>query len=394
MRLEGIELSLPVPKTGALSVELQAHKTCIIIPQMADISEQIQQIQKEIRETPYHKGTEHHIGRLRARIARLKDKEIWESVKSKGGGGGGGYAVKHQGDATIVLVGPPSVGKSTLLNKLTNASSKVAPYAFTTVSVIPGMMEYKNARIQILDVPGLIEGAEEGKGRGREVLSVARGSDLLIIMTEVEKIVAIERIKAALERNGIRMDQNKPDITIEKKLGGGIIIHSNIKQEFDRETVKEISQEFGIKNAEITIKEKLSFNRLIDVFSLNRVYIPSLSVINKVDLLNNNSLEDKDDSVINISAENGTGLNNFKEEIWNKLDFITIYLVGAYEEPGLMNPMVVKKGESLKNVAENIGSDFSENKKNAVIWGSWAKYPGQEVSLSTKIQEGMQVRFT
>ena len=253
---------------------------------MSTIEEQITDIEKEIRETPYHKGTEHHIGKLRARVARLKDKLIESESRGKGGGGGG-YAVKHQGDATVILIGPPSAGKSTLLNKLTNARSRVAPYAFTTVSVIPGMMVYKNARIQILDVPGLIEGAEEGKGRGREVLSVARGADLVVLITDIERVDAIERISKALERNGIRLNQSPPSVIVEKASQGGIAIRSNIRQEISKETIKEVARELGIKNGEITLNEKLSVDRLIDAFSVNRVWIPTIYVVNKIDMEKN-----------------------------------------------------------------------------------------------------------
>jgi len=347
----------------------------------------IKRVEKEIHDTPYHKGTEHHIGKLRAKLAHLKDSEIGASTKK--GGGGTRYAVKKQGDATVVLVGHPSVGKSTLLNRLTNARSKVAPYAFTTVTVIPGMMKYQDAKIQILDVPGLIEGAEEGKGRGREVLSVARGADLLIIIGDLERTSFVQ-IEKVLHKNGIRLNQKPPRVEIEKKLSGGIIIHTNVKQEIDRETIKEVAGEMGIKNAEITIEEKLTFERLIDAFSNSRVYVPGIFVVNKID---QKQAFKKNPNYFYISAQKSLGLNTLKKVLWQKTGLIRVYLVKEGEEPHYLSPIVTRAGQTLKDIAIKIGNDFAQNKKRAKIWGQSAKYPGQVVSLSKEAKEGMRVCF-
>lgn len=91
------------------------------------------------------------------------------------------------GDGRVVLIGFPSVGKSTLLSKLTKTESKVAAYEFTTLTCVPGVIEYRDARIQLLDLPGIIEGAAEGRGRGRQVVAVARSADLVLMILDATK---------------------------------------------------------------------------------------------------------------------------------------------------------------------------------------------------------------
>ncbi len=110
-----------------------------------------------------------------SKLARLRA-QLLEPGPGAGGGAGSGFDVSKSGDARIALVGFPSVGKSTFLSKITKTRSEVAAYSFTTLTAIPGVLEYGGAEIQILDLPGIIEGASEGKGRGRQVISAAKVS--------------------------------------------------------------------------------------------------------------------------------------------------------------------------------------------------------------------------
>lgn len=354
---------------------------------MDDIRKRIREIEEEIRETPYHKGTQHHIGRLRARLSQLKD-QLVESGLRKGGGGGARFAVKKHGDATVVLVGLPSVGKSTLLNALTNAKSPTAAYAFTTVTVIPGMMNYKGAKIQILDVPGLIEGAAQGRGRGREVLSVIRSADLLILMAEAGHEDHFDQMKSELEENGVRINETPPKVEVKKTLSGGLQIRSSAKQDISNETIRGILQQFRIVNAEINIHEKVSVDQLIDGLSKNRVWVPALFVINKIDLH-----PVVGDRVLGVSAEKKTGLDKLREEIWTKLGFVRIYLKNPDEGTDYNDLIIMREGQSLQDVAQKVGTEFARTVKEVKIWGPSSRFPGQKVSLSTRVQDEMEILF-
>ena len=215
-----------------------------------DLAQKILRLEEEIRKTPYHKGTEHHIGRLKAKIAKLKNQEEQAFKKS---GGRLGFIPKKEGDATIVLVGPPSVGKSTLLNKLTQAQSRVESWPFTTVKVVPGMWAYQGAKIQIFDLPGVISGAALGAGHGREVLSATHSADLLILMVDVKNKSQIKNILKELKQAGVTL----PVLNVVNKID---LIGEVSKQ--DDLIFISAEKEIGLKELKQKIWEKLKLMRV------------------------------------------------------------------------------------------------------------------------------------
>merc|ERR1739838_69742 len=147
---------------------------------------------------------------LKAKLAKYRA-QLLEPSKSAGAKGEG-FDVMKSGDARVSLIGFPSVGRSTFLSLMTSTASEAANYEFTTLTCIPGVIEYKGANIQLLDLPGIIEGAAQGKGRGRQVIAVARTADVVIMMLDATKgdqqkdLLTIE-----LENVGIRLNKPKPD---------------------------------------------------------------------------------------------------------------------------------------------------------------------------------------
>jgi uncharacterized protein len=140
-----------------------------------------------------------------------------------------GFDVARTGVASVGFIGFPSVGKSTLMSRLTGQHSEAAAYEFTTLTTVPGQVIYNGAKIQILDLPGIIEGAKDGKGRGRQVIAVAKTCHLIFIVLDVNKPLTDKRvIETELEGFGIRVNKSPPNITFRKKDKGGINITSTV----------------------------------------------------------------------------------------------------------------------------------------------------------------------
>jgi len=348
---------------------------------MVNIEEQIREIEDEIRRTPYNKATQHHIGRLKAKLAHLREESEHRRARR---GKRIGYAIRKSGNATIAIVGFPSVGKSTLLNRITNAESEVGAYDFTTVYVVPGVMEHRGAKIQLLDLPGLIRDASRGRGRGREIISVVRTADLILLMIDVFE-TNLKLLIDELRNAGIKLNERPPDVQISKRRRGGIELSSTVPlTNIDESLIKDILREFGIANATVLIRENLNEDRLIDALAKNRHYVRAIAVINKIDLVSEAYLEEisnrlKDWKVMPISAEKEINLDLLRDEIFETLDLVRIYMKPQGQEADLKEPLVIRRGMDVAGVCVSIHRDFKKRFRYAQVWGKSAKFPGQMV---------------
>jgi ribosome-interacting GTPase 1 len=253
-------------------------------------------------------------------------------------------------------------------------------------------MEYKGAKIQVLDLPGLIKDASKGKGRGKEVLSVVRSADMILLMIDVFETniqVLVDELKTA----NLRLNQKPADIVIAKKNRGGITVNFTTKQStLDEELVRDMMNEYGHINADIVIRDDITEDQLIDYISGNRIYIPVIVSINKTDLVTPQYLRQiekrlKGWKIVPISAEAEVGLEPLREAIYDALKFIRIYMKPQGKEADMVEPLVIKEGSDIGMICDAIHRDFRKNFRYAQVWGKSARFPGQIVGLEHKVQD-------
>jgi len=283
---------------------------------------------------PKHKGTDHLKAELRHRIAKLT-----QEAEKKSGVKRASMLIEKEGAAQVAIVGFPNSGKSQLVGSITNAAPQVADYPFTTYNAIPGMMDYENIKIQLVDTPPFSEQPVEWWMRH---LLVRADALILLIDLSGEPLGQTEEILRKLGRMRVGLIGGDPENGDD-----AIIYHKRamiVANKVDLE---------GSGDRYLRLKEKL----------------PGALPL------------------ISISASTGIGLVEMRCRVYRMLDIIRVYTKAPGHKPELDDPIVIARGSTLADAAEAVHKDFRANLKYARIWGS-GKHDGVMAKRNHVLQDG------
>jgi ribosome-interacting GTPase 1 len=270
---------------------------------------------------------------------------------------------------------------------MTKAKSTVGAFTFTTLTVVPGMMEYRGAKIQVLDLPGIIKGASTGKGLGKRILSVARTADLVLLMLDVFQPYHENVLVTELGNIGIRLNQLPPNITIEKAAMGGIAVAQQVKlKKISEKHLKDILHLYGIVSARVVIREDITSEQLADFIAGNISYSKAITIVNKVDLVDKKFLKELKkkikSEVIEVSANSDINIELLKEKIYEKLKFIRIYMRPKGGETDFKEPLIAREGDTVEDICNKLHRRMKRAFRFGLVWGKSVKFGGQRVGLT------------
>jgi ribosome-interacting GTPase 1 len=279
--------------------------------------EKIAALEEMLAIMPKHKGTDHLRAELRSRIAKLS-----QQLSGKSGARRASMIIECEGAAQVAVTGLANSGKSQLVSSLTKAAPTVAEYPLTTHSATPGMIEFEDIQIQLIDTPPLAPQVIQWW-----LPPLLRRADALVVMLDLsrEPLAQLNETMAQLE---------KMRIVIGRQAPAG-----------DEEVVM--------------------------------WYMKVLIVGNKADLnadgRNYQALQKACDDrfpVVAISATDGTNLEELKRRIYDLLDIIRVYTKSPGQKADLTDPIVLPHGSNLQDAAAAVHKDFAAKLKYARIWGS------------------------
>ena len=285
---------------------------------------------------PKHKGTEKIRAQLKSRMAKLKEELQRKPTIGKAEQA---FYIKKEGCAQILLFGLPNTGKSALFSKMTNAFSEVADYPFTTQKPIPGMMKFENLQIQLVDTPPIqLDHVEPGFS------NLLRNADALLLVVDLteDPIFQMEILLEVLKEMRIRVGGKGTTPSLE--VGWAYLMAILLGNKCDFKNAMETYGAF-----EARYKETLP--------------------------------------ILPISAKEGMNVEELKGEVYRILGIIRVYTKVPGGDPDLSEPVVLKRGSTVEDVALSIHKDFLKKLRYARIWGS-GKFDGQMVKRDHLLSEG------
>ena len=307
-----------------------------------DIDEKIEILTEMLAIMPKHKGTDKLRADVRSRLASLRKEAQRRPSKRKHYAG---YHIERQGAAQIALVGSPNVGKSRIVASLTNAEVQVAPYPFTTVKPVVGMMPYEDINIQLIDTPPISDDFLDPF-----LPDLLRRVDLILLATDIGDDDALDQI----------------EFVVAKLAASGIKLVAEEVEDGDEYICK--------KTIIVANKEDLEGSR------------------ERLDILK--ELYSHRFPIIPISAETGNGLDFLKKQIYDALCIIRVYTKAVGRKADLTDPIILRRGSTVIDAAAEIHRDFFENLKFAKIWGGERnKYDGLRVTRDHLLEDGNIIEF-
>jgi ribosome-interacting GTPase 1 len=278
---------------------------------------------------PKHKASEKVQAILKTKISEVSD-EV-EAVKSGPKKATASYKIPRQGAGTVAFLGGPNGGKSSLLRKLTKATPEVAPYPFTTREPVPGMMDFEDVRVQLIDLPPITADFYEPY-----VTDFARTADAAVLVVDLGDDDGPFAAEAVLER-----------------LAGRKIHLVGSPPEGDDDPTA--------------------------------FHVRTLLVANKVDA---DGAADRQDilkemigdrmPVLALSAERGDGVDELRTQLFRLLNVIRVYAKPQGKPADMTAPFTIPEGGTVLDFAEKVHSDLADTLKAAKVWGS-AQFDGQTV---------------
>lgn len=365
--------------------------------------EKIRLLQEFMSMFPKHKGTENLRAQVKRKISLLK-KEIEEKKQKKSGTGGPKVFIEKEGDAQIVILGPTNVGRSSLLSILTNSKVLISSYPYTTTEPTPGMFNYKDLQLQMVETPAIMEGSSEGGSWGLQTLTSARNADGIVLMVDLSQnpVEQFALISAELEKAKIVTRKPNAHIEIEKKHMGaklkfivlGRLIDCSVKD------LTRLLKSYGIRDATVKIRGEATFDDVEEAIFEGKVHRPAIILANKADnpkaaerLEQLKEVVGDEMKILAVSCTAKLGLDELGSEIFDMLNIIRIYTKEPNKRDASMRPFTIRKGSTIFDLAKRIHSDFYEQFSYAKVWSKRLRFSPQKVGGSFSLQDGDTVEI-